>query len=47
MINLQQLSDRFNYLNYDATIEDNFRLIAKKRGYLTKGGEDIEKLLKK
>lgn len=42
----KQLSNRFNYLNYDATIEDNFRLIAKKRGYLTKGGEDIEKAYK-
>lgn len=42
----KQLSNRFNYLNYDGTIEENFRLIAQKRGYLVKGGEDIEKAYK-
>ena len=40
------LLDRFPYLNFDKNVEDNFRLIAKKRGYLTKGGEDIEKAYK-
>ena len=42
----KQLTDRFNYLDFTANVEDNFRLIAKKRGYLTKGGEDIEKAYK-
>lgn len=42
----KQLTDRFNYLDFDSSVEENFKLIAKKRGYLTKGGEDIEKAYK-
>lgn len=42
----KQLTDRFNYLDFSSNVEDNFKLIARKRGYLTKGGEDIEKAYK-
>ena len=42
----KQLTDRFSYLDFNSNVEDNFRLIARKRGYLTKGGEDIEKAYK-
>lgn len=42
----KELFTRFNYLSMDSSVEDCFRLIAQKRGYLTKGGEDIEKAYK-
>lgn len=42
----KQLTNRFNYLDFNSNVEENFRLIARKRGYLTKGGEDIEKAYK-
>ncbi len=42
----KELFARYNYLNMDANVEECFRQIARKRGYLTKGGEDIEKAYK-
>lgn len=42
----KQLVNRYNYLDFEANVEDNFRLIAQKRGYLAKGGEDVEKAYK-
>lgn len=41
-----QLTKRFSYLDFDKSVIDNFREIARKRGYLTKGGEDIDKTCK-
>lgn len=40
------LVKRFNYLNFSKNVEENFRIIAQKRGYLVKGGEDLEKAYK-
>lgn len=40
------LINRFSYLDFTISVSDNFRLIASKRGYLVKGGEDIEKAQK-
>lgn len=42
----KELFARYNYLNMDANVEECFRQIARKRGYLTKSGEDIEKAYK-
>lgn len=40
------LVKRFNYLDFSKNVEENFRIIAQKRGYLVKGGEDLEKAYK-
>lgn len=40
------LQKRFNYLDLDANFEDCFENIAEKRGFLSKGGKDIEKAYK-
>ena len=40
------LKSRFEYLDLNKDIEDCFREIAYKRGYLTKGGQDIDKAYK-
>lgn len=39
----KQLLNRYPYLNFEKTADENFREIARKRGYLTKGGEDVDK----
>lgn len=41
-----QLTKRFSYLDFNKNVTENFREIARKRGYLTKGGEDIDKTCK-
>lgn len=40
------LKERFDYLDLNKDVEECFREIAYKRGYLTKGGQDIEKAYK-
>ena len=40
------LKSRFDYLDLNKDVDDCFREIAYKRGYLTKGGQDIEKAYK-
>lgn len=40
------LVKRFNFLDFSKNVEENFRIIAQKRGYLVKGGEDLEKAYK-
>ena len=40
------LKSRFNYLDLNESEDECFRVIAYKRGYLTKGGQDIEKAYK-
>ena len=40
------LKQRFEYLDLDKSNEDCFKEIANKRGYLSKGGQDIEKAYK-
>lgn len=42
----KQLLQRYPYVDFDKNVEDNFKQIARKRGYLVKGGEDIEKAYK-
>ena len=42
----EYLKARFEYLDLSKSDEDCFREIAYKRGYLTKGGQDIEKAYK-
>lgn len=37
------LKSRFDYLDLDKDVEECFKEIAVKRGYLTKGGQDIDK----
>jgi ribosome biogenesis GTPase A len=37
------LQSRFEYLNLDESVEDCFKEIAVKRGYFSKGGQDIDK----
>ena len=40
------LKSRFEYLDLSKDVEDCFKEIAVKRGYLTKGGQDIDKAYK-
>lgn len=40
------LKSRFEYLDIEKDIDECFREIASRRGYLTKGGQDIEKAYK-
>ena len=40
------LKSRFEYVDLSKDVDDCFREIAYKRGYLTKGGQDIEKAYK-
>lgn len=40
------LLKRFPYIDFNKNIETNFREIARKRGYLSKNGEDVEKAYK-
>lgn len=40
------LLKRFNYINIEEDFDTSFRKIAQKRGYLSKGGEDMEKTSK-
>ena len=40
------LKSRFDYLDLNESEDECFRVIAYKRGYLTKGGQDIEKAYK-
>lgn len=42
----ENLKSRFDYLDFAKDVEECFKQIAVKRGYLTKGGQDIEKAYK-
>lgn len=42
----KQLFERFPYIDEEKTVIENFHEIARKRGYLVKGGEDVEKAYK-
>ena len=42
----ENLISRFEYLDLNNDVEECFRVIAYKRGYLTKGGQDIDKAYK-
>lgn len=39
----KELFERYSYLDMSSTVEECFRQIARKRGFLTKGGEDMDK----
>jgi len=42
----ENLKARFEYLELEKEVEECFKEIAQKRGYLTKGGQDIDKAYK-